>query len=53
MSLKLATYNLHGWYDDDGQPNLERVVDLYRKHLVLTLTYTVLVEYLHRGFEQY
>ena len=35
MSLKLATYNVHGWYDDDGQHNLERVVDLYREHPAL------------------
>lgn len=30
-SLKIATYNVHGWYDDDGLHNLGRVVDLYRE----------------------
>jgi hypothetical protein len=31
-SLKIATYNVHGWFDGEGKHNLERVLQLYRKH---------------------
>lgn len=31
MSLSIATYNVHGWFDDAGNHNLDRIVDLYRK----------------------
>jgi hypothetical protein len=34
MSLKLATYNVHGWYDGDGYPNLGRILDLYRNFVI-------------------
>ncbi len=28
-SLKIATYNVHGWFDGEGKHNLERVIQLY------------------------
>jgi hypothetical protein len=32
MDLKIATYNVHDWFDDEGDHNLDRVLDLYRKY---------------------
>ncbi len=34
MDLKIATYNVHDWFDDEGDHNLDRVIDLYRKYTV-------------------
>jgi hypothetical protein len=46
--FKIATYNVHGWCDDEGNANQDRVLGLYRKYAIKTKP---LVPFFIRGGE--
>ena len=31
-SLRIASYNIHGWVDAEGESNLDRVADIVNEH---------------------